>query len=180
MSSQVHQLTRFTCVQTEPFAEYIISVRAFTWKNQGDASNVVIQRTDISGPSPPIIVNLTCKAFDTLYVRWKRPLEFYNSIDFYIMSYKSSGEHNFQEIRFNASAKHLETGMLLPNLTTNMLYEVKVRAASISTIKPNQLILGAYSEVKKVCFDVDGVGREALWNREQMQYKIFALMSTVV
>lgn len=52
--------------------------------------------------------------------------------------------------------------MILPNLTTNMLYEVKVRAASISTIKPNQLILGAYSEVKKVCFDVDGVSREEL------------------
>lgn len=109
-----------------------------------------MQRTDIGGPSPPIIVNLTCQAYDRLYVRWKRPLEFYNTIDFYIMSYKSAGEHSFQEIKFNASAKHLETGMIVPNLTTNQLYEVKVRAASLSTIHPRQLILGAYSEVKKV------------------------------
>lgn len=41
--------------------------------------------------------------------------------------------------------------MTLPNLTTNMIYEVKVRAASNSTINPSQLIHGSYSEPKKVC-----------------------------
>lgn len=40
--------------------------------------------------------------------------------------------------------------MVLPNLTTNSIYEVKVRAASISTINPRQIILGSYSEPKKV------------------------------
>lgn len=41
--------------------------------------------------------------------------------------------------------------MILPNLTTNTIYEVKVRAASISTINSRQIILGSYSEPKKVC-----------------------------
>lgn len=40
--------------------------------------------------------------------------------------------------------------MVLPNLTTNTIYEVKVRAASISTINPRQIILGSYSEPRKV------------------------------
>ena len=40
--------------------------------------------------------------------------------------------------------------MVLPNLTTNMIYEVKVRAASYSTVNPKQIILGSYSEPKKV------------------------------
>lgn len=40
--------------------------------------------------------------------------------------------------------------MVLPNLTTDHFYEVKVRAASISTINPRQIILGSYSEPKKV------------------------------
>lgn len=42
--------------------------------------------------------------------------------------------------------------MVLPNLTTNTYYEVKVRAASISTINPRQVILGSYSEPQEVSF----------------------------
>lgn len=86
-------------------------MKAFTWKNEGEASDAVIQRTDISGPSPPIIVNLTCHNQDALYLRWKRPLEYYNSIDFYIISYRVVGSNDFQEIKFNTSATHLETAV---------------------------------------------------------------------
>lgn len=87
-------------------------MKAFTWKNEGDASEAVTQKTDISGPSPPIVVNLTCHNQDALYLRWKRPLEYYNSIDFYIISYRIVSQHDFQEIKFNASATHLETAVI--------------------------------------------------------------------
>lgn len=97
----------------EPYSEYKITVKAFTWKNEGEASEAVTQRTDISGPSPPIVVNLTCNNQDALYLRWKRPLEYYNSIDFYIISYRIVSQHDFQEIKFNASATHLETAVIL-------------------------------------------------------------------
>lgn len=86
-------------------------MKAFTWKNEGEASDSVIQRTDISGPSPPILVNLTCHNQDALYLRWKRPLEYHNSIDFYIISFRSDAQHEFQEIQFNASALYLETAV---------------------------------------------------------------------
>lgn len=86
-------------------------MKAFTWKNEGEASDAVTQRTDISGPSAPIVVNLTCHNLDALYLRWKRPLEYYNSIDFYIVSFRSVAQHDFQEIKINASARHLETAV---------------------------------------------------------------------
>lgn len=101
---------------TEPYSEYKITVKAFTWKNEGDASEAVTQKTDISGPSPPIVVNLTCHNQDALYLRWKRPLEYYNSIDFYIISYRIVSQHDFQEIKFNASATHLETAVTFVSL----------------------------------------------------------------
>lgn len=97
----------------EPYTEYHIQVKAFTWKNDGEPSDVVIQKTDISGPSAPIIVNLTCNSQDALYLRWKRPLEYYNSIDFYIISYRIFAQNEFQEIQFNASAAHLETAVIV-------------------------------------------------------------------
>lgn len=161
----------------EPYSEYKITVKAFTWKNEGEASDAVTQRTDISGPSAPIVSNLTCHNLDALYLRWKRPAEYYNTIDYYIVNFRSVAQHEFHEIKINASARHLETAvsiylqlyvqlcivrnplytfhtqMVLPNLTTNTFYEVKVRAASISTINPRQVILGSYSEPQKVHVD---------------------------
>ena len=101
----------FFPAKTGPYSEYKISVKAFTWKNEGDACDAISQRTDISGPSPPIVVNLTCHVQDALYLRWKRPLEYYNSIDFYIISFRSVAQKEFQEIQFNASAAHLETAV---------------------------------------------------------------------
>lgn len=96
---------------TEPYSEYKITVKAFTWKNEGEASDAVTQRTDISGPSAPIVSNLTCHNLDALYLRWKRPAEYYNTIDYYIVSYRPVTQHEFQEIKINASARHLETAV---------------------------------------------------------------------
>lgn len=74
---------------------------------------MVYQRTDVTGPSAPIVVNLTCASYDAIYLRWKRPLEYFNTIDFYIISYKTVAQPDFQEIKFNASATHLETGVII-------------------------------------------------------------------
>lgn len=86
-------------------------MKAFTWKNEGEASDAVTQRTDISGPSAPIVSNLTCHNLDALYLRWKRPAEYYNTIDYYIVSFRPFTQHEFQEIKINASARHLETAV---------------------------------------------------------------------
>lgn len=86
-------------------------MNAFTTKNEGESSDIIVQRTDVGVPSAPIIVNLTCHSQDSLTIRWKRPLEFYNNIDFYIIKTKIMGQDTHRDIRINASAKELETAV---------------------------------------------------------------------
>lgn len=96
---------------TEPFTDYKIIIKAFTTKFEGEPSEPMYQRTDISGPSPPIIVNLTCNSEDSIALKWKRPLEFYQTIDSYVVNYRVAGRERFREIELNASADVLETSV---------------------------------------------------------------------
>jgi hypothetical protein len=97
--------------RTEPYTEYRVIVIAFTLKYDGEPSDPVIQRTDIAGPSAPQIINLTCHSQDALYLQWKRPTTFYNSIDFYVINYKESSYSNFQQIQLNTTAAFAETAV---------------------------------------------------------------------
>lgn len=80
-------------------------------KNEGNPSDQIVQRTDVAGPSPPYVVNLTCHSQDAIAIRWRRPHEFYNTIDFYIIKTRVVGQDNHRDIRINASAKELETAV---------------------------------------------------------------------
>ncbi|KAI9584988.1 hypothetical protein GQX74_006883 [Glossina fuscipes] len=102
---------RFELPKLKPFTEYRVIVKAFTTKNEGDSSDQIIQRTDVAGPSAPIVVNLTCHSQDSLTIRWKRPLEYYNNIDFYVIKTKIIGQDTHRDIRINASEKELETAV---------------------------------------------------------------------
>lgn len=115
-----------------PYTEYRIIVIAFTLKYDGEPSDPVIQRTDIAGPSAPQIINLTCHSQDALYLQWKRPTTFYNSIDLYVINYKESTYNTYQSIQLNTTAAHSESAVsvtlskliftqLQPNLRENAL-----------------------------------------------------------
>lgn len=95
----------------EPFTDYRVIVKAFTTKNEGEPSDQIAQRTDVGGPSAPAIVNLTCHSQDSITIRWKRPYEFYNTIDFYVIKTRLAGQDTHRDIRINASAKELETAV---------------------------------------------------------------------
>lgn len=92
-----------------PFTEYKIVVVAITTKHDGNASTPLIQRTDVAAPSQPTITNLACQKDGTILLRWKRPMIYYNTIDFYIVSYKSSKWDFYRQFQINASADHIET-----------------------------------------------------------------------
>lgn len=92
-----------------PFTEYKIVVVAITTRHDGNASTPIHQRTDVATPSPPIITNLACQKDGTILMRWKRPTVYYNTIDFYIVSYKSSKMEIPRQFQINASADHIET-----------------------------------------------------------------------
>lgn len=96
-----------------PYTEYKIIVIAFTLKYDGEPSDPVIQRTDLSGPSEPRIINLTCHSQDSIYLQWRRPTSFYNSIDFYVINYKENAYSSWQQIQLNTSAAFAETAVSL-------------------------------------------------------------------
>lgn len=156
-----------------PFTEYKIVVVAITTRHDGNASTPILQRTDIAAPSPPTITNLACQKDGTILLRWKRPLVFYNTIDFYIVSYKSSKMDYYRQFQINASSDHIETEVMrtkveensflligipckflpqlrIPNLTMNEVYEVKVQAASLSIFNPPKLQIGESMTPKTV------------------------------
>jgi hypothetical protein len=91
-----------------PFTEYRIVVVAITTRHDGNASIPIIQRTDVAAPSAPIISNLACQKNGTILLRWKRPLIF-NTIDYYIVSYKNTRWERFRQFQINASTSHMET-----------------------------------------------------------------------
>lgn len=88
-----------------PFTEYKIWVKAYTWKNEGLQSDSVRYKTDVGGPLPPAITNLTCQSNNTLYVEWKRPrpADYYISVDQYFVIYRSSESNDYEEKIINSS-----------------------------------------------------------------------------
>jgi receptor-type tyrosine-protein phosphatase gamma len=91
-----------------PYTEYKIWLKAFTWKNEGEPSEAIRHKTDISGPSAPRIVNLTCQSHDTLYLQWQRPQEYFGVIDRYIIAYRDERSMEFEEVVISALPDHPE------------------------------------------------------------------------
>lgn len=99
-----------TLTLSEPYTDYKIIVAAFTKKFDGEPSEVS-QRTDIAGPSAPKVVNLTCHSQDALFFGWRIPQTYYNTIDYYIISYRNVVYADFREIRITANASIVETSV---------------------------------------------------------------------
>lgn len=97
-----------TCLFIEPFIEYKIVVVAITTRHDGNASIPILQKTDVAAPSTPIISNLACQKNGTILLRWKRPVSF-NTIDYYIASYKNIKWDRYRQFQINASTAHMET-----------------------------------------------------------------------
>ncbi|XP_055371806.1 tyrosine-protein phosphatase 99A isoform X2 [Condylostylus longicornis] len=163
----------------KPYTEYRITVKAFTTKNEGEGSTPIYQRTDISGPSPPIILNLTCHSQDALRIRWKRPNDYYNTIDLYVISFRPVGTTEYENRKENASTEHLETMMILENLTTNSIYEVKVCAASRSVMNPRKLVFGKYSEPRKILLHPNCEKIQPLLRQSHSDYNLAVLVGIV-
>ncbi|XP_055614290.1 neuronal cell adhesion molecule-like [Uranotaenia lowii] len=139
----------YTLSGLKPFTDYRLIVAAFTLKYDGEPSEISI-RTDIAGPSAPIFFNLTCYSEDALFLAWRIPQFFSNSVHQYIVNYRNMDYTRTREIRISANASIVETSVVLQNLTTDSSYELKIRAASISVINPHKVILGPFSDVRKI------------------------------
>uniref|UniRef100_A0A0K8UA23 Tyrosine-protein phosphatase 99A n=1 Tax=Bactrocera latifrons TaxID=174628 RepID=A0A0K8UA23_BACLA len=169
----------FELPNLKPFTDYRVIVQAFTMKNEGNPSDQIVQRTDVAGPSPPYVVNLTCHSQDAIAIRWRRPHEFYNTIDFYIIKTRVVGQDNHRDIRINASAKELETAMILQNITTHTEYEVRVAAATLSIINPKKIVLGKYSEPRKISLHPNCEKIQSLLRQSHNDYNLAVLVGII-
>lgn len=160
----------------EPLTEYKIWVKAFTGKHEGLSSDPVIDTTDIGGPDPPMILNLTCQTQDTMYIKWKRPNNFFGSVDFYYLYIKLDNQI-WSNITIPTQTKHLDTAVsvfninwikfqlklrnnflftsilyfqfIVKNVTTDAVYKIQLQASTKSN-RTGRIILGNISEHKSV------------------------------
>ncbi|XP_076316629.1 putative receptor-type tyrosine-protein phosphatase mosPTP-1 isoform X2 [Tachypleus tridentatus] len=134
----------------QPYTEYIIWLKSFTWKFEGQPSQKLKLHTDVQGPSAPYISNLTCPTLDSLFLQWERPQKYYNQIDYYFVYYRSEHSWKFDEIALEVSHDRIDQSLVIPNLTANTVYEIKVCGATRSIIEPNKLYKGHFSDSRKV------------------------------
>ncbi|XP_063995105.1 tyrosine-protein phosphatase 99A-like isoform X2 [Diachasmimorpha longicaudata] len=137
-----NETIKFFLNDLEPMTEYKIWVKAFTAENEGEPSDHIMQKTDVAGPSAPVILNLTCQAQDAIYIYWSRPDTFWNSIDYYYIMYRNDLTHKYDEIEIPTSKEHLNSGITIPNLTMNVMYELMVCAGTNSSINSHLTIRG--------------------------------------
>merc|ERR1719189_204826 len=89
-----------------------------------------------------------------MFIKWVRPQLFYRTVDVYHILYRArknpgvdlSWEEQVVET-VNNTINHM---MYLNNLTTNLAYEMKVRAGTISHIGDKKLHLGKWSKITAV------------------------------
>ncbi|XP_023243545.1 protein sidekick-2-like [Centruroides sculpturatus] len=133
-----------------PFTRYSIWIRAYNWKMEGDSSKTLEIQTDVRSPSAPNITNLTCISVNKLYLQWKRPQIVYGNVDYYTIYYRSENFEDFREVVTTPSYDKKGHATIIPNLTENTSYEVKVRGVCRSVVERSKLYKGRFSPSWKV------------------------------
>lgn len=133
-----------------PFTWYRAHIAAYSRKFLGEPSQPVKFRTDVSAPSAPQLVNVTCSSPDAILVQWQRPERFHNQIDFYYVQYKPDSAWQSEETTMAAKKDKLLSQLLITNLTAELLYELKVFAGSKSVLDPNLVYKSESSQPVRV------------------------------
>ncbi|CAH1378086.1 unnamed protein product [Tenebrio molitor] len=138
----------YNLTNLKPYTEYKIWVKAYTRNHEGEPSDPIYNSTDISGPSAPRILNLTCQTQDNIFFQWARPNHFYFSIDYYYI-YIKLNNRIWKNFTIETSKEHLETSYSVENVTTNTEYQVQMQASSRSN-RTKRIVKGPLSETKTV------------------------------
>lgn len=133
-----------------PFTWYKAHISAYSRKFLGEPSQQVKFRTDVSAPTAPQQVNVTCSSLDAILVQWHRPERFHNQIDFYYVQYKPDSAWQSEETTMAAKKDKLISQLLITNLTADLLYELKVFAGTKSVLDPNLVYKSESSQPVRV------------------------------
>ncbi|XP_063543150.1 uncharacterized protein LOC134751604 [Cydia strobilella] len=164
-AGKLTKVVGFKLRNLKPFTPYKIWVRAFysfsldgvkssdLLERLGDASTPLYVLTDVKPPSPPIIMNLTCdQPNGVLYLQWRQPLEYNNSLDQYVVTLRKIPELQPRtRLKLPTSKADIETTISVSvELWNATRYEVKIYAVTLSVASPLLLINGTTSEPKEV------------------------------
>lgn len=133
-----------------PFSYYKAHIQAYSSKFLGEPSQPVKFKTDVSAPSPPQFVNVTCYSQESILIQWQKPEKYYNQIDYYYVQYKLDSAWQSEESTLSAKKDKLLNELLITNLTTDSLYELKVIAGTKSIIDQNLVYKSDSSQSFKV------------------------------
>ena len=82
-----------------PYTRYTVWLNAKTSKHEGAKSETLSFRTDVGGPSEPLLTNVTCRADTSILVRWRRPRQLRGSIDFYYVMYRGEYDSDLEQVQ---------------------------------------------------------------------------------
>ncbi|KAL1492711.1 hypothetical protein ABEB36_010927 [Hypothenemus hampei] len=138
----------FVLDDLKPDTVYSVAVKAFSGKHEGAISQLAVGRTDINGPSPPILRNVSCELNNSIIVQMDRPEVFTGSVDMYFIDLYESG-FPVDQMDIPTDKRYLQTSYTFRNVTPNMHYDVQVYAATRSN-RTGNLIFGAKSNFVQV------------------------------
>lgn len=144
------QWLEYTINDLAPFTWYKAYIQAYSRRFLGEPSQSVKFRTDVSAPSSPRNVNLTCYSQDSILIQWQRPEKFYNQLDYYYVLYKPEAVSQAQETILAAKKENLNNELLITNLTADVLYELKVLAGTKSVLDQNLVYKSDSSQTLRV------------------------------
>ncbi|XP_037071041.1 tyrosine-protein phosphatase 99A-like [Pollicipes pollicipes] len=139
----------------DAYTQYTVWLHAKTSKHEGQKSENLVFRTDVGGPSAPLLANVTCQADTSIYVRWRRPERVRGSIDLYYVRYRSEYDTDFERIQIPTAVSVEQEQFILKNLTTDTMYEVSVVGVTKSRLNTSALYWGQSSEVRTVVLQPD-------------------------
>ncbi|CAB3242766.1 unnamed protein product [Arctia plantaginis] len=176
-SGKVTKVVGFRLRNLKPFTPYKIWVRAFyNFSLDGVKSSDLLDRlgpksdplyvlTDVRPPSAPIILNLTCdQPKRTLYLQWRQPLEYNNSLDQYVVTLRKIPEQQPRtRLTLPTNKNDIETTISVEVELWNMTrYEVKIYAVTLSVCKEKGLVNGVESPPEEVSSELCVAHSEAM------------------
>lgn len=128
-----------------PLTKYKIWINAFTDKDKGEPSDSVENSTDVAGPNPPVLLNITCESEDRILIKWKGN-HFPSTGDRYYIYLNKSNDWN------NVTVEKVDTDenfYVLKNVSSDAVYTVYLQASTLSS-KTGKLVWGNVSEPKSI------------------------------
>ncbi|XP_061178739.1 tyrosine-protein phosphatase 99A-like isoform X2 [Saccostrea echinata] len=124
----------------KPFTQYRVQVRAITGGGKGEFSDVYPVYTDVAGPSPPEITNLTVLGSRSIYLSWEAPKHFYRTIDHYYIQIIDTSSH----LQQRRALENNERETIVTGLPTNTEYSLKI-AGVTKSLHSNMHYIGEFS-----------------------------------